>query len=135
MNLDGVVGAAGAMVAAIVGVVKWVGRDLVKAIDRNTLALHDNTLARKDSNKLKTGTGPAVTLAIMLLALCLGGCVAPDAMGLRAVQRDRQIWAEDCRADLNPELVKSRNAEFDAHERYFRGSKADAVKLAEGPTR
>jgi hypothetical protein len=88
----------------------------------------------------KASDGSILSLASLLLVffvvlILLSGCANPDAMGLRAVQRDRQIWNEDRRDDLNPELVKSRNAEFDAHERYFRGSKEDAAKLAEGPTR
>ncbi len=140
-NGDATLGGLLGLGTVIAGAIKWVGHDLVKALrelarglNKNTAAVEENTEARKESTKVKAGT--VAPLLLMLLALCLGGCVAaPDAMGLRAVKRDRDIWNEDRRADLDPELVKSRNAEFDAHERYFRGSKEDAAKLAEGPTR
>ena len=75
------------------------------------------------------------TTVIFVLFLALAGCVSTDPMILRAFQFDRKAWNEDRRADLDPELVKARNAAFDAHERYARGSKNDAAKIEETPPR
>lgn len=132
-NLDGIVGAAGAMIASIIAVIKWVGRDLVRAIDRNTTAVDANTKARKDSSNIKA-TGAVALLLVSLLFL--GGCVAgPDPLALEYSQKARKFWQEDQRADLNPEVIKSREAFFDAGDRYFRGAPEASKAIAETPTR
>jgi hypothetical protein len=37
----------------------------------------------------------------------------------RALERNRQVWEEDRREDLDPELIKSRVREFDAQLEYL----------------
>lgn len=59
----------------------------------------------------------AVLLAV--LAFCLSGCAGTDPMVKRMLDRNRQVWDEDRREDLDPELVKSRESEFDAQQRYL----------------
>ncbi len=54
------------------------------------------------------------------LTMLTAGC-ASDALALKAVQRNEQVWQEDRRADLDPELVKAREAEFAAQKRAFGG--------------
>lgn len=61
-------------------------------------------------------------LLFLLLSACslaLSGCVSgPDPLIVGAFERDQKVWEEDRRADLDPELVKSRLAEFAAQQRY-----------------
>jgi hypothetical protein len=69
--------------------------------------------------------GVAAKLALLLaLALTCQGCVSTDPLTVRSLERNRQVWQEDRRADLDPELVKSRETEFDAQLRYEK-SKGD----------
>lgn len=56
---------------------------------------------------------------LSMLTFCAAGCAGTDPMVKRMLDRNRQVWAEDRREDLDPELVKSREAEFDAQQRYL----------------
>lgn len=60
------------------------------------------------------------TTILCLLCLCglVSGC-ASDGLALKAVKRNEQVWQEDRRTDLDPELVKAREAEFKAQKRAF----------------
>lgn len=57
-------------------------------------------------------------LILAVLTLAMTGC-ASDGLALKAVQRNEQVWQEDRRTDLDPELVKAREAEFKAQKRAF----------------
>lgn len=57
-------------------------------------------------------------LILAVLTLAMTGC-ASDALALQAVKRNEQVWQEDRRTDLDPELVKAREAEFKAQKRAF----------------
>lgn len=57
-------------------------------------------------------------LLTVLFAFGLYGCAGADPMIIRALERNRQVWEEDRRTDLDPDVVKSRIAEFDAQLRY-----------------
>lgn len=60
----------------------------------------------------------AACAAVAGLTLCMG-CAGTDPMVKRMLERNRQVWEEDRREDLNPELVTSREREFDAQQRYL----------------
>lgn len=90
-------------------------RETRDAAKENTAALKENTAA------LKLAKGAGLFFLIIAPWLTLSGCVSgPDPLEVRAHERERQIWEEDRRADLDPELIKSREAEFAAHLRYTR---------------
>lgn len=57
-------------------------------------------------------------LILAVLTLAMTGC-ASDGLALKAVKRNEQVWQEDRRTDLDPELVKAREAEFKAQKRAF----------------
>lgn len=57
-------------------------------------------------------------LLLAVLTLAMTGC-ASDGLALKAVTRNEQVWQEDRRTDLDPELVKAREAEFKAQKRAF----------------
>lgn len=116
-------------------------RDNTQALDRLTTAIEAPieqgpadaraALARGAGNVAEHARGPnspqmrphplGLFLLPALAALALAGCTAgPDPMTLRAHDRAQEIWEQDRRADLDPELVKSRQAEFEAHKRYER---------------
>lgn len=57
-------------------------------------------------------------LILAVLTLAMTGC-ASDGLALKAVTRNEQVWQEDRRTDLDPELVKAREAEFKAQKRAF----------------
>lgn len=59
-------------------------------------------------------------LCLCLSSLCVSAC-ASDGLALQAVTRNEKVWQEDRRPDLDPELVKAREAEFAAQKRYFGG--------------
>lgn len=59
-------------------------------------------------------------LFLCLSSLCVSAC-ASDGLALKAVMRNEQVWKEDRRPDLDPELVKAREAEFAAQKRAFGG--------------
>lgn len=62
----------------------------------------------------------SLSVLCLCLSLCVSAC-ASDALALQAVTRNEKVWQEDRRADLDPELVKAREAEFAAQKRYFGG--------------
>lgn len=59
------------------------------------------------------------TVLLAMVAFCAAGCAGTDPMVSRMLERNRQVWEEDRREDLDPELVKSRESEFDAQQRYL----------------
>lgn len=136
LDPNSLIGGLIALATIISGVIKWVGNAIVKSIDRvskglhdNTTALNENTDARRDSNKLKTG---AATVIVAALCLLLSGCVAgPDPLALEFATKAEKYWREDQRADLNPEVIQSRENFFAAGKRYFRGSPEAAKTVAE----
>lgn len=93
-------------------------RDSRAALEANTAALADNTATQA---RLLTQLKTLAPLLFLVLVpwLTLSGCASgPDPLIVRSLERNRQVWEEDRRADLDPELVKSRNNEFDAQLRY-----------------
>ncbi len=101
--------------AMLCGAIRWAAGVMAKSINGHSKVVEANTEA------LKLNTAKAATVMLMLFGFfILAGCAATDPMIIRAMERDRQIWEEDRRLDLDPELIKSRNAEFDAHENYAR---------------
>lgn len=109
--------------------------DNTQALDRLTTSLDApierdpaDALARGAGNvaeHIKTPSNPKLrprTLGLFILpalaALALSGCTGADARTLHNYDRNRQAWEEDRRPDLDPELVKSRLAEFEAQKRY-----------------
>lgn len=114
----------------IAGALKLLARALVRAIGDhaaetralraavvdNTQAVQMNTNAR-DTARAVIRKSPAVLLLLALLLLA--GCAATDPLVIRMQERNRQVWEEDRRPDLDPELVKSRVAEFEAQRRYL----------------
>lgn len=87
----------------------------------NTHALRLNTEARETSRR--PGPGRAAMLLLLAPLLLLASCATTHSpLYLRAVERNRQVWEEDRRPDLDPELVKSRRAEFEAQARHAKGS-------------
>lgn len=128
---------AGAILTAatmLAAALRWAAGVIAVAVDRsavtlkanteaqhsNTEALDSNTRALRASKPSKPALGPVALLFLLLFPWLLSGCAAQDALTIRALERDRQVWEEDRRKDLDPELVKSRAAEFDAHLRYER---------------
>lgn len=90
-------------------------RALRAAVVDNTQAVQQNTAARATARQLMRRAAP-----LALLALLLAGCGTVDPLIVRAIERNRQVWEEDRRPDLDPELVRSRQAEFEAQLRYAR---------------
>ena len=111
----------------IAGAMKLLARALSKSIDGLGEKIEDNTTALDRNTEALNPTRPAARvvplLLLLLLPMFLAGCPSTDPMIVRALERDRQIWEEDRREDLDPELIKSREAEFDAHERYAKAPK------------
>ena len=100
----------------IAGALKLLAGALVKAIGTHTDAMKDNTVAIRENTSTRKALLPLLLLPLLLLGAC-----ATDPAVSRALDRNRQVWEEDRRPDLDAELVKSREAEFDAQRRYFRG--------------
>lgn len=125
---------AGAILTAatmLAAALRWAAGVIAQAVNRsavtlkaNTEAQHSNTEALDSNTRAlrasKPALGPVALLFLLLFPWLLSGCAAQDALTIRALERDRQVWEEDRRKDLDPELVKSRAAEFDAHLRYER---------------
>jgi len=113
----------------IAGALKLLALDLRKSLDRHGDKIEANTAALERNTDAKDGPGPRAVsrvvsvLLLLLVPMFLAGCPSTDPMIVRALERDRQIWEEDRREDLDPELIKSREAEFDAHERYAKAPK------------
>lgn len=127
----------------IAGALKLLARELRKAIEKHGSQVQQNTQALDrlttaieapiengpaDAQALPRPSNPRLTprplglfFVAALAALALSGCTSgPDPMTLRAHDRAQEIWEQDRRTDLDPELVKSRLAEFEAHKRYER---------------
>ena len=62
-------------------------------------------------------------MAPLLALLLLAGCASTDPLLIDALERNQEVWEEDRRPDLDPELVKSRLAEFEAQQRYAKAPK------------
>lgn len=58
-------------------------------------------------------------IVLLCCLLILPACAGVDPMLKRALERNRQVWEEDRREDLDPELIKSRVREFDAQLEYL----------------
>jgi hypothetical protein len=121
---------AGASIVA--GALKLLARELRQAIeghgaqvDANTQALNKNTeaLTPADAAGPRAVSRVVPLLLLLLVALGLGGCPSTDPLIVRALERNQEVWEEDRRADLDPELVKSRTAEFEAQQRYAKAPK------------
>jgi hypothetical protein len=112
----------------IAGALKLLARALVRAIGDhaaetralraavvdNTQAVQQNTAARETARHLMRRATPLLFVMVLLTA----GCGTVDPLIIRAIERNRQVWEEDRRQDLDPELVRSRHAEFEAQLRY-----------------
>ncbi|KAA0214128.1 hypothetical protein EDM80_07225 [bacterium] len=90
-----------------------------EALDRNTAALDSNSRALRERNNSRLGAA-GLLFVLLCPGLALTGCGSVDPLIIRALERNREVWQEDRRADLDPELVKSREAEFEAQLRYAR---------------
>ena len=109
-NLESTIVVAAGIIA---GGIRWGAAVLAKAINGHNASMKDNTEA------LKLNTAKAATILLLLAGLFLvSSCGAADPFIIRAMERDRQIWEEDRRSDLDPELIKSREREFDSHIDY-----------------
>lgn len=58
------------------------------------------------------------TICLLLFSFGLAGCGSTDPLIIRALERNRTVWEEDKRPDLDVDVVKSRIAEFEAQLRY-----------------
>lgn len=110
----------------ISGALKWIQHGLRASIADHAEALRENTqaLAENTSERKKSGAVTAArALLLLVLLLPLAGCAQTDPLIVRALERNREVWEEDRRPDLAPELVTSREAEFDAQLRYAKAPK------------
>lgn len=127
-----VAGAIGTSALTLAGALKLLANAITTALregheslDKARAAVEDNSAATRESTQvlrdvLAKAAGRIALLFLVLTPWLLTGCAGQDAMTIRAMERDRQIWEEDRDPKLDPELVKSRVNEFDAHLRYER---------------
>lgn len=97
------------------------------ALEASTAALAQQFNVPQQAKPARPRSGGAfpkiatVLFPFLALAVCCAGCTSgPDPLIIQAMERDRQVWEEDRRRDLDPEKVTSRLREFEAHERYAR---------------
>lgn len=92
-----------------------IGNKHIEALEKNTEAVKENTLVQAAKG--------AVVVPLLALMLFIAGCGSTDPLIIRALERNEEIWREDRREDLDPEVVESREKEFAAQQRYARGEK------------
>lgn len=115
----------------IAGALKLLARALVKAINghaEETKALRAVTAAQIDETRLlrqalETARKARGVVVLALALFCFAGCAATDPLIQRALERNEEVWEQDRRPDLHPELVKSRKAEFKAQQDYAKAPK------------
>lgn len=56
----------------------------------------------------------------VLVPLWLTGCAGQDALTIKNMERQKQMWQEDRRADLPQEKIDARNFEFEQALKYER---------------
>lgn len=127
----GMIGGLVALATVLGGIIKWVGRDVVKVLEKlvsgltdNTTAVRENTAVRKDSTKIQTGG--LVLLPLALVGLLLVGCKSgPDPLEVSSVERGKTIWLEDRRPPATLEQWTQWTRDLEAAE--AAGDKAAAA--------
>ena len=61
-----------------------------------------------------------LTATLTLCLLLVSGCAGQDALTIQNMERFRQVWEEDRRADLPAEKIEAREFEFDNALKYER---------------
>lgn len=104
----------------LAGAIKLLANSIGRGLKDHGREIADSTRAVKENTRaLRDAATRRAALLLLPLLLFLGGCVNADPMVRRMIERNHQVWEEDRRRDLDPELEASRRREFAAQLNYL----------------